>query len=239
MCDVLVLDPEKDDDYTQVKYELPPHERCAAHTLNLVASSDIDKSLSSSSLSNNTYRSSFAKCTSLWNKASRLTIASDHVEATLKRKLAVLSSSQWDSYYDAVSRITENTLDKLNTLCTKLELCCFIDKELTFPKEYCKVLNPLVRGLDILQGKENCFYGTLLPTLVTILKKTNAIKTQLTAPTTGLALSLEDAINRRFEKVLDSKDAIISAITLPKFKLKWVESQAKKDHYTQMLIDEM
>ena len=52
--------------------------------------------------------------------------------------------------------------------------------------------------------------------------------------TTGLALSLEDAINRRFEKV-----AIISAKTLPKFKLKWVESQAKKDRYTQMLIDEM
>ena len=52
--------------------------------------------------------------------------------------------------------------------------------------------------------------------------------------TTGLALSLEDAINRRFEKV-----AIISANTLPKFKLKWVELQAKKDRYTQMLIDEM
>ena len=101
------------------------------------------------------------------------------------------------------------------------------------------MLNPLVRGLDILQGEENCFYGTLLPTLVTILKKTKAIKTQLTAMTTGLALSLEDAINRHFEKVLDSKDAIISAITLPKFKLKWLESQAKKDCYTQMLIDEM
>jgi len=41
--------------------------------------------------------------------------------------------------------------------------------------------------------------------------------------TTRLAFCLEDAIKRRFEKVLDSKDAIISAITLPKFKLKWVE----------------
>ena len=101
------------------------------------------------------------------------------------------------------------------------------------------MLNLLVRGLDILQEEENCFYGTLPPTLVTILKKTKAIKTQLTAMATGLTLSLEDAINRCFEKVLDLKDAIISAITPPKFKLKWVESHAKKDHYTQMLIDEM
>ena len=225
VCDVLTLNPEKDDDYTQIEYELPPHERCAAHTLNLVASSDIDKSLSSLSLSKNIYRSSFAKCTSLWNKASRSTVAADHVEVTLKRKLTVPSSTRWNSYYDAVSRITETTLDELNTLCTKLELRCFTEKELTFLKEYCKVLNPLVRGLDILQGEENCFYGTLLPTLVTILKKTKAIKTQLTSMTTGLAFSLEDAINRRFEKVLDSNDAIISVITLPKFK--WVELQTK------------
>ena len=236
VCDALTLDLETDDDYTQVEYELPRHERCAAHTLNLVASTDIDKSLSSSSLSKNIYRSSFAKCTSLWNKASRSTVASDHVEATLKRKLTVPSSTRWNSYYDAVSRITENTLDELNTLCTKLELRCFTEKEMTFLKEYCKVLNPLVRGLDILQGEENCFYGTLLPTLVTILEKTKAIKSQLTAMTTGLAFSLEDAINQYFKKVLDLKDAIISAITLPKFKLKWVELQTKKDRYMQILI---
>ena len=148
-----------------------------------------------------------------------MTVASDHVEVTLKRKLTLPSSTWWNSYYDAVSRITQNTLDELNTLCTKLELCCFTEKELTFLKEYCKVLNPQVRGLDILQGEENCFYGTLLPTLVTILKKTKTIKTQLTLMTTGLAFSLEDVFNRRSERVLDSKDAVISAITLPKFKL--------------------
>jgi len=143
--------------------------------------------LSSASLSKKIFRSSFAKCTILWNKASRSTVAADQVEATLKKKLTVPSSTTWNSYYDVISRITENSLEELNTLCTRLELSCFTEKELTFLKEYCKVLYPLVRGLDILQGEENCYYGTLLPTLVTILKKTKAIKTQLSTMTNGMA----------------------------------------------------
>jgi len=57
--------------------------------------------------------------------------------------------------------------------------------------------------------------------------------------TIGLAGAIEDAIRHRFEKIFQNDDAILAAVTLPKFKLKWVESQSKKDLYKHMLIQKM
>ena len=56
---------------------------------------------------------------------------------------------------------------------------------------------------------------------------------------TGLAKTVESAIKKRFSHILDSKEAISAAVTSPKFKLKWVESQETKDTYKQMIIDEL
>ena len=236
--DLITLLEGNDDDLTQLEYELPPHERCAAHTLNLVASSDVDKYLSSCTITRSIYRSSFAKCSALWNMVRRSTVVSDNMQEKFKRKLLVPSPTRWNSYYDAVLRVVENSLTELNEVCVNIEIRCFSEKQLGFLKEYCAILKPLSRGLDIFQGEDNCYYGALLPTLATIIKKTKAIKPDLSM-TTGLADAIESSIKKRFRKVFDSKDAIIAAVTSPKFKLKWVESQETKDRYKQMLLDEM
>ena len=169
MDDLLTVNTE--DDHTQVQYDLPAHERCAAPTLNLIASTDIDKFLSISPISRNLYRSSVAKCSAVWNKASRSTIASDSIQEIVKRKFLVPSKTRWNSHYEPILRITENSTSELNELCTKMGLRSFVEKEIAFLKEYCSVMKPLARGLDILQGEDHCFYGTLLPTLETIIKK--------------------------------------------------------------------
>ena len=90
-----------------------------------------------------------------------------------------------------------------------------------------------------MQDEDNCFFGTLSPTLDTIIKKVVALQPDLSSLTIGLAGAIEDAIEHLFEKVFQNDNAILAAVTLPKFKLKWVESQNKKDLYKQMLIQRM
>ena len=141
--------------------------------------------------------------------------------------------------YDAVVRVTENPIAELNDLCTKLELRCFTEQEFKFLKEYCVVLKPVSRGLDILQGEDNCFFGSLLPTLEAIIKKVVALKVDLSSMSIGLAGAVEDAIRACIQKVFNDNNAIIAAITVLKFKLKWIETQSKKDLYKQMFIQEM
>jgi len=114
--DAITPYPNENDDLTQIKYQLPPHQRCASHMLNLVVSTDVDKHLLSCSLSKSVYHSSFGKCTALWNKTSRSTLALDKVTETLKRKLLVPSPTRWNSYHDAVARVVENLSEILNEL---------------------------------------------------------------------------------------------------------------------------
>jgi len=59
-------------------YLLPPHLRCAAHTLNLVAVHDAESACDDAQYKK-IMRSTMAKCSTAWNKASRSTQASELV----------------------------------------------------------------------------------------------------------------------------------------------------------------
>jgi len=129
-------------------------------TLNLAASNDIDKYLSSSPSSRSVYRSSFGKSVALWNKASRSTVAADKVEEVAKRKLIVPTPTRW--ILQCCGSDHRNSSAKLNELCTEMGLRCFNEKELCFLKQCCDVLKPLAMDLHKLQGEDHCYFGTLL-----------------------------------------------------------------------------
>ena len=90
------------------------------------------------------------------------------------------------------------------------------------------MLKSFAMGLDKLQGEDNCYFGTLLPTLETIIKKVKATKPSLSSATVGLVGCIETAIKYRFQVIFETEDPILAAVVLPKFKLKWVETQKEE-----------
>ncbi|KAF7705749.1 hypothetical protein HF521_021035, partial [Silurus meridionalis] len=222
------------DTSTEEGIVFPPHQRCASHTLNLIPCSDVDKWLLSNPGTKGIYRSATAKCTALWSKASRSTLASELDGDLVGKKLLVPCSTRWNSFYDAVVRIVEIPMADLSTISNRLELKCIGEREFQFLREYCAIMKPLTVALDILQGEENCYYGTLLPTIEVLMSKLLEIKEGLI-----IATGLPDAIvqvrnihqysKEVYGSILESNDAILAAVTLLMFKLRWLRHQRKKD----------
>ncbi|KAL4009585.1 hypothetical protein ACER0C_003437 [Sarotherodon galilaeus] len=217
------------------QFSLPPHLRCASHTLNLIFH-DVEKWLQANE-AKFIYRSATSKCSAMWTKASRSSGASELVDNFFKKKLIVPVSTRWNSFHDALSRITDIPLAELNTVCTQFGIKCFTDREYLFLKEYCIVLKPLTVALDILQGEENCYFGILLPTLEILMSRTLALQDEL-----KLSASLPDIIVKaskvHFSSMMDNKEALLVAVTLPKFKLRWIREEEKKDMVRAMLTTE-
>uniref|UniRef100_A0AAY5KS23 HAT C-terminal dimerisation domain-containing protein n=1 Tax=Esox lucius TaxID=8010 RepID=A0AAY5KS23_ESOLU len=225
------------DTSTEEGIVLPPHLRCASHTLNLISCSDVEKWLLSNPGTKGIYRSATAKCTALRSKASRSTLASELVGDVVGKKLLVPCSTRWNSFYDVVARIVEIPMTDLSTISNRLELKCIGEREFQFLREYCAIMKPLTVALDILQGEENCYYGTLLPTIEVLMSKLLEIKEGLIIAT-GLPDAIVQAIKTRFASILESNDAILAAVTLPMFKLRWLRDQRKKEMVKGMLAEE-
>ena len=118
---------------------LPPHMRCASHTLNLLSCTDIDKWLLSTPATKALYRNATTKCTGLWNKASRSTVAAETVHDIIAKKLLVPCTTRWNSFYDALARICGIPMVELNTIASKFGLTAITEREHQLIREYCTV----------------------------------------------------------------------------------------------------
>lgn len=80
---------------------LPTHMRCAAHTFNLVATTDADKALLDD-VFEGASTSAVKKARQLWNAQSRSTLSADIIKEELNKRLRVPNVTRWNSMYDAV-----------------------------------------------------------------------------------------------------------------------------------------
>ncbi len=121
------------------------------------------------------------------DKSKPFFMASELVGKFFSKKLIGINTMEFISRCPV--RITDIPVAELNTVCTQFGIKCFTDRESLFLKEYCIVLKPLTVALDILQGEDNCYLGTLLPTLEILMSRTLALRDEL-----RMTASLPDVI---------------------------------------------
>lgn len=119
---------------------VPDHQRCAAHTLNLVATTDMEKAIKNYSHPGGNvsrspkviYRSAMAKLSAFWNKYRMSTVAADRIRLKLGRCPKIPNKTRWNSTFDAVK-------DIMGFVDAKKFNDCFKDKDLGLK---CKPLEP-------------------------------------------------------------------------------------------------
>lgn len=63
--------------------QLPPHYRCASHTLDLIAKLDVDKMINTNSNFKKFYRKMIGKCSAVWSKQNMSPLAAEKIHETL------------------------------------------------------------------------------------------------------------------------------------------------------------
>jgi hypothetical protein len=127
-------------------------------------------------------------------------------------------------------------------MCDALNLPRLKPIEMEFLREYDMVMSPLAATLDILQGDISCFYGMLLPKLVQLRNKVAAARNRDLVHTKPLATAIYEGLTSRYADYFNLEPtvsgAILAAVSLPQYKLRWVQPD-KRDEVAGMFLLEV
>uniref|UniRef100_I3JQD7 HAT C-terminal dimerisation domain-containing protein n=1 Tax=Oreochromis niloticus TaxID=8128 RepID=I3JQD7_ORENI len=113
-------------DNTGLEYQLPRHQKCACHLLNLISTVDATAAEATNDIYKRLSRSAFAKCHALWNKTSRSIMAYETVESECKLQFLRPNQARWSSLFFAVERVVrihkEQGGKAICNVCTALKI---------------------------------------------------------------------------------------------------------------------
>jgi hypothetical protein len=148
-----------------------------------------------------------SKCSSIWSKAYRSTLASEATEDIASKKVTVPCVTRWSSEYRVISKLIALTDDQLGQICEDLGVSSKLHHcEIAFLKKYSTVLQPLTFSIDLLQGEE--VFSWLSPTIINLKSKLSEKILYLLQHSlhTSTAAAIE-AIDRRFGPMLSTHEA--------------------------------
>lgn len=214
---------------------LSRHLFCAAHTLNLLATTDFNKSVKKN------FPLHFfilKKCNFVW-KAVKWAKANEEMHLILGSSLKRPTVTRWNSLFDSIFCLVKHELN-LNSLVTQicvikkkdnLEDYIFTSEDINYLKELLLVMKPISVSLDKLQG--NVLYGELLPAVLQLKKNLEELQESNLKYLKEVLPDLVRGLKKRFFKILDfklseSKTAILATCFNPKYKLHWLKDFDEK-----------
>ncbi|XP_065315835.1 uncharacterized protein LOC135924669 [Gordionus sp. m RMFG-2023] len=219
---------------------LPKHRRCSCHTLNLVATQDANKLLLNNEGYRKVYNLAISKCQRLWNLQNKSGPSAELILKKLHSQLPYPAITRWGSFYKSLAKILSflNQVPvEFDSLCDELKLCRFTSDDRDFIKEYCSIMRPVSKAIDILEGEKYMYLGYYTPTItqiiicmadVQVLKYCQPLKDTILA-----------SIEKRFNNLYDN-DNIIASILHPLFKTDWPwirqeRNKAKKEEILNLI----
>ncbi|XP_057197189.1 uncharacterized protein LOC130558653 [Triplophysa rosa] len=211
-----------------LEFQLPQHQRCACHLLNLIATVDAMKATSNEAYKK-VYLSTFGKCNALWYKCGRSTLAAETVEDACSFQLLRPNATRWNSLFLAVERLLRIMKEKgegaIRGICTNLKVPMFNPAEFAFLTEYAAAMSPVAQATNVLQAEANAMMEWLLPTINLLTVKLDRVKLPLKY-CKPLVDALQVGIKNRFGHMSGDPELIAAAILLPKFRTAWTKDES-------------
>ncbi|XP_076038380.1 uncharacterized protein LOC143023661 [Oratosquilla oratoria] len=158
--------------------QLPPHFRCSAHTLNLLATTDVVEVPEWNKGPRAVFRRPGAKAQALWNLQNRSSVYANKIKEALGgRRLVTPVATRWNSYFNSMKALMELVLEKqdakvaINRILADQGSAGFDMKDAEIIKEYLDVMEPVATCLDRMQSDKWAYMGNLLPDLMLLKKK--------------------------------------------------------------------
>ena len=206
--------------------------RCAAHTLNLVATTDADNALKDPRF-NNSYVTIFNKCRTLWNKQNQSIIAAETIKAEFGKKFVTPNQTRWNSIYDSIVCLLEiidncKDLKSFNQVITdphkNIKVGKFLTSDVAFLRQYQAVMFSVANGLDTLQSEKKAYMGIFCPVICLIRDELQDCadneNLDLVKP---LIRALIKGMEKRLKEALDKEEYLLAAAFHPEFRLEWME----------------
>nr|XP_060616126.1 uncharacterized protein LOC132765880 [Anolis sagrei ordinatus] len=228
-------------------FSLPPLQRCVSHSLNLVATQDVDALISDSSKNSlhgpfwRHFRSLMEKCNKLWSKHKGSKQFAEYVREQSGVYLKVPNQTQWNVTFNALKQLNEllsNMPLKVGALTDQCSMARFTPAESIVLQEYTEIMWPLAQSLDILQRENGMFMGYLLPTLYNLDRKLQGLENKPVKYTYCLPLlrGIREALRKRFAGIWEDKKLLLAACLHPRFKVDWLDS-AKTVHINRYMME--